>query len=133
MLLIALLATDSLSETESKAKMVANLSGTKPCPLTGKKTFATALASALASEETAKRIRWIEVERGDAMAEAAIVYRPRGAERVGLIVLELLSERSQQAESFFGVLNSSRKSALRRRASLALPFHEIAYALKEAT
>ena len=134
MLLIALLATDSLSETESQAKMVANLkSGTKPCPLTGKKTFASALASALASEDMAKRIRWIEVERGGAMAEAAIVYRPRGSERVGLIALELLSERSQQAESQFGVLNASRKSALRRRGSLALPFHEIARALKEAT
>src|SRR5688572_7224266 len=48
MLLIALLATDSLSETESEAKVVTNLkSGTKPCPLTGKKTFASALASAL--------------------------------------------------------------------------------------
>ena len=139
MLLIALLATDGLSETESEAKVVTNLkSGTKPCPLTGKKTFASALASALGSEDMARRIRWIEVERG-ARAGAGIAYRPRGSEFVISLAHDLLSERLNPVVSWFGSKGASRKSALSVRASLdgewhgtKLDFAALARILKEA-
>jgi len=97
MLLVALLATDSLSETDEKTRIVANLkSATKRCPLTGKKTFVSALAAVLSSSEIATQVAWIEAERGDAIASAVIVYRQKpgdkdlsrsvfGRDRLGLI------------------------------------------------
>jgi hypothetical protein len=118
MLLVSVLATDSLSETESQAKIVANLkSETDPCPLTGKKTFASALASALALEDTAKRIRWLEVERGVA-PRAGIAYRPRGSEFIRSLAHDLLSERLNAVVSWFGFEGHHRKFALAVRATL---------------
>jgi DNA-binding IscR family transcriptional regulator len=138
MLLIALLATDSLSETEYQARIVANLkSGKQPCPLTGKKTFASAVASALASEDAAKRIRWLEVERG--AKAAGIAYRPRGSDFIVSLAHDLLSERLNPVVSWFGFEGPSRKSALGVRASLdgevhgtKLDFAALARNLKEA-
>lgn len=64
MLLIALLATDSLSETEEHTKLFAGLKSTsKECPLTGKKTFASAVAAILDSEDLARRVIYISAVR----------------------------------------------------------------------
>jgi hypothetical protein len=47
-LLISLLTTGSLSEVESQTRAIGNLKATeKRCPVTGKKTFAAALAATL--------------------------------------------------------------------------------------
>ena len=128
LLLIALLTTGSLSETESQTRKIANLkSETERCPLTGKKSFASALTAALASMDTAKQIRWLEVERGGAKASAAIIYRPRGRERLVSVAVDLLSERDHPVESRFGFVGAGRKSQLSVRASLWLPFDAIAY------
>src|SRR5262245_52025480 len=65
MLLIALLATDSLSETVQYAKAVANLkSDTKRCPITGKRTFAEAVAAIISSEQSADAVGHLIVARG---------------------------------------------------------------------
>jgi DNA-binding IscR family transcriptional regulator len=137
MLLVALLATGSLSETESQTKAVANLkSAMKRCPLTGKKTFATALTAALASQEMAKRVRWLEVERGGGLGSkvgARIFYRPSGSELLVSLTIDLLSERDTPVASQFGFEElARRKSALDVRSSLILPWGELARALKEA-
>ena len=75
MLLIALLATGSLSETESHAKILATLkSNTKRCPLTGEKTFARALAAILASQDIAKQVVLIGADRSGEKASASIGF-----------------------------------------------------------
>jgi hypothetical protein len=70
LLLITLLATESLTETEEWTADVMNLESTGKrlrCPITGKKTFSAAVAAILASEELAKQIDYIEVGRCKAM------------------------------------------------------------------
>jgi hypothetical protein len=62
LLLIAVLATDSLSDTEEKARAVANLRSAR-CWLTGTNTFWAALAAILASSDLSKRVRSISVTR----------------------------------------------------------------------
>ena len=68
LLLIAVLASDSLSDTEEKARAVANLRSVR-CPLTGMNTFRAALASILASSDLSKRVRSISVTRTGPTAE----------------------------------------------------------------
>jgi hypothetical protein len=64
MLLISILATESLSETEGRTKLVASLkSRSKRCPLTGRATFAEALSAIFASDDLADRIYGIAVDR----------------------------------------------------------------------
>jgi hypothetical protein len=130
LLLISL--TGSHSETEEHSKIVASLKS-EGCSLTGETTFARALAATLASEDIAQRIKWIEVERGGSKTGAAIVYRPRGTERVFWVAMDILGERDHQVESQFGFRGASRASALGTRVSLSLDFAAIARDLKERT
>lgn len=132
MLLISLLATGSLSDTETQTKIVASLkSKTKHCPLTGKKTFASALTAVLASEDTAKRARWLELERGGSKSGASLFYYPRGVERVVSVAIDVLSDRDHPVASEFGFVGADRKAALSVQATLTLPLHAIAHTLKE--
>jgi len=115
MLLIALLATGSLSETEEQTTILANLkSATKHCPLTGKKTFASALAAVFASLETARRVSWIEAERGRAWASAVIVYKQKPKDK-------------EAHRSVFGHRRLGLIPGLSVKAELCLPFGEIAH------
>jgi hypothetical protein len=126
--MIALCATGGPSETEVQAKIVANLksdSEDKRCPLTGKKTFAAALAAILTTEELAGRVMWFEIDRGSnpfpprgTKYGAAIVYRP-----------ETPSEHSKT--SWFGVPNAGRGIGLGSRVTLTLPFHILVRIIKE--
>jgi hypothetical protein len=77
MLLIAILATESLSETEERARVFANLkvsnfvdfgSGKPPrkvkqCPITGKRTFFDALTAAFATEDLSSVLGYIRAQR----------------------------------------------------------------------
>jgi hypothetical protein len=133
MMLISLLATDSVSEAGSQTKNFVNLRSAakaKRCPLTGEETFAAAVAAILASEDTAKRVKWIEVSRGERVG--GIAYKPRGIERLRPVAIELLSEgRNIPATmSWFG--SGGFKSALHVSALLALVFPWLATILKEA-
>jgi hypothetical protein len=69
LLLIAVLATDSLSDTEEKARAVAKLRSATRCSLTGANTFGSALAAILASSDISKRVRSISVTRTGPTAE----------------------------------------------------------------
>jgi hypothetical protein len=114
MLLIAVLATDSLSETAQQTRTLANLkSRTKRCPLTGKKTFARALAAILASSETSRQVSWIETRRSATSANAAIVYKPEPK-----MLGDLRSEFGQQL--------IGRIAGLSVKAELWLQFRKIA-------
>lgn len=65
MLLIAVLSADSLSEIEESTKRFAFLRAEKgTCPITGKKTFASAIAAILASPKLANSAHAISVNRG---------------------------------------------------------------------
>src|SRR5262245_44137916 len=76
MLLISLLATGNLSETEERSRILANLkSTTVRCQVTGKKTFASALTAVLDSEELAKQLSYISVERGSKLAQASLFFK----------------------------------------------------------
>jgi hypothetical protein len=135
MLLIALLATDNLSETGSQTEIFAGLKSEAKqsrCPLTGQETFASAIAAALASEDSAKRVKWIRVNRGE--RHAGIVYKARGSERLTLIAIELLSEGRDvgQTVSRFGSEGFTGGSGLYVGASLHLDFVALAHDLKEA-
>jgi len=68
LLLIAVLASDSLSDTEEKARAVANLRSAR-CPLTGTNNFRAALAAILASSDLSKRVKSISVRRTGPTAE----------------------------------------------------------------
>jgi hypothetical protein len=119
MLLIALLATGSLSETGECTKILANLkSENKRCPLTGKKTFASALTAVLASSETAKQVGWIEADR--AWHGAVIVYS-RGQKDKGYL------------RSVFGHHRIGLTPGLSEKAELWLPFDKIAEGLAVET
>jgi hypothetical protein len=112
MLLVALLATGSLSETGERTKILANLkSESKRCPLTGKKTFARALTAVLASAETAKQVGWIEADR--AWHGAVIVYS-QGQKDKGLL------------RSAFGHHRIGLTPGLSEKAEFWLPYKEIA-------
>jgi DNA-binding IscR family transcriptional regulator len=70
MLLIAILATDNLSETERMTKLIAGLKAEHgTCELTGQKTFASVLAALLASEHYVHKV---EVLRGEQRARIDI-------------------------------------------------------------
>jgi DNA-binding IscR family transcriptional regulator len=152
MLLISILATGNLSETEERSKLIADLkSETKLCPLTGKKTFATALATVLASEELSKRLRWIDVERSGSAVGASLVFeRPsqeiltdqdyaemKGKSRKDRA--EVLKKKGRSIEdtflntisSHFGHKRPRFISMLDVRATLHVPFEKLAGGLKE--
>jgi hypothetical protein len=147
MLFISILATGNLSETEERSKAIAGLkSVTKRCPITGKKTFASALTAVLSSEELAKQLRWIDVERSGAEAGASLVFK-KPAE----VILthdeksELLNEAiagrpwstakaeatKDYTDSRFGHEYPRFKSMLNVRAQLSGYFDRIAHGLKE--
>jgi hypothetical protein len=65
LLLIAVLATDSLSEVGERTKQFASLKAEAgSCPATGKKTFVSALAAILASPRLSRDAHTIIVDRG---------------------------------------------------------------------
>lgn len=77
-LLVALLATDNLSDVDDRISRLANArfdtaAGSKVCPLTGAKTFVDALAAIMSSEDVAASVDSIEVSRTDLWA--ALYYR----------------------------------------------------------
>lgn len=114
MLLIAVLATDSLSEAAEQSKVLANLkSRRKPCPLTGQTTFARALAAVFASPETARQIVQIEALRSASWSNAVIVYKPK-PKVIG------------DFRSVFGRELIGRIAGLSARTDLWLPFEKIA-------
>jgi hypothetical protein len=116
MLMIALLATGSLSETEQGTKALASLkSAEQRCPLTGTKTFASALAAIFASPEIAKEVCWVEAERGGRWAHAVIVYKPKPT------VKKAGFKRSMFGNQRLGLL-----PGLSVKAELWLPFDKIA-------
>ena len=145
LLLISLLATDSLSETEAKTKIVANFkSATKRCPLTGKKTFAGAVTAVLASEDLAKQARWLEVARGGSKSYAHISYPPderdermvspvetRSSNREATSPNRAMATWVRPKKSQFGFMGAIGQSPLVLQASLNLPLDEYARALKE--
>jgi hypothetical protein len=131
MLLISLLASGSLSETEEHTTVVAKLkSRTTRCILTGKRTFATALTAVLASEEIAKNVGWIDVDRGSRGAEAHIGYK--GNSEVKLPPGQYETAGGIRV-SEFGLKDAARESRLQIRATLLLPFGAMARVLKEAS
>jgi hypothetical protein len=74
MLLVAVLAADSLSEVAESTKRFALLKAEKGvCPITGKKTFGTALAAILASPRLSQHAHTITVHRGGALGPIAII------------------------------------------------------------
>jgi len=76
-LLIALLATESVAEIGDRTPRVIKLKSTnKRCPITGKKTFGDALTAILASGQLANKIDFIEVNRSGETASARIVTKP---------------------------------------------------------
>lgn len=86
LLLISLLATDSLSETADRTKALANLkSVTGRCPLTGKKTFIDAVTAAL--QDTSflglSAIRIDPKTEPKPQAQATIAYMPQRAGELG--------------------------------------------------
>jgi len=72
LLLIAVLAADSLSEIEDATARVAGLRALADiCPATGKKTFASAIAAVLASPELSRGVQRITVDRRGIVAPGA--------------------------------------------------------------
>jgi hypothetical protein len=66
LLLIAILATDNLSETAKATKLIARLRPSDRegvCPITGAKTFASALAALLSSASLVSAVHKIDVAR----------------------------------------------------------------------
>jgi hypothetical protein len=82
LLLISLLATDSLSETAKRTKALANLkSVTGRCPLTSKRTFIDAVTAAL-QDSSFLGITAIRIDpktEPKPQAQATIMYMPRRA------------------------------------------------------
>jgi hypothetical protein len=76
LLIITVLATDSLSETEERTRQIADASPVSDdgrCPVTGMKTFLDALSSILSSKARASRVQEINVSR--TAARARITFR----------------------------------------------------------
>jgi len=116
MLLIAVLATGSLSETEEQTKILANLkSSSERCPLTGKRTFAHTLAAVLASPQTARQVCWVEAERSATWGSAVIVHKRNRK-----------NTKEQFNTSIFGHQRLGLIPGLSVKAELWLPFSEIA-------
>jgi hypothetical protein len=82
LLLVATLATDSLSEVEARAPIIAGLvpSGADRCRLTSMPTFLDALASILTSRARAARIVEITVSR---TADRAVIVYKNGRSEFG--------------------------------------------------
>lgn len=76
-LIIALAATDNLSDTDARIAKLCHASPLfKPtCPFTGATTFRGALAVILSSDQTATRLESVHIDR--AQLSAMILYRPR--------------------------------------------------------
>jgi hypothetical protein len=70
LLLTAVLATDSLSETEERTKLIAKLRPVEHqfCPLTGTSTFVDAMTAILNSKSIAKKVRSVMVARTELQA-----------------------------------------------------------------
>jgi hypothetical protein len=83
-LIIAALATDSLSEIESGSvtKLASAKSSEGSCALTGAKDFKQALTSILRDDEMAERISSINVVRS--VGKATVYYRKQGRQRIEL-------------------------------------------------
>ena len=62
-LLLAMLGTDNLSETDDRVQRLAKARSKTRCALTGKTTFVDAVEAILQSEELAARVSAIEVNR----------------------------------------------------------------------
>jgi hypothetical protein len=84
LLIIAALATDSLSEIESGSvtKLASAKSFDGSCALTGAKDFKQALTDILTDSEIAERISSIVVVRS--VAKATVYYRKQGRQRIEL-------------------------------------------------
>jgi hypothetical protein len=123
LLLISIVATPNLSEVERQTKIVANLrSRMKSCPLTDKATFVSALTAVLESEELAKRVSFLMVERGGRESDAMIVF---DATRTGEF-------RVQGHQSQFGK-DKACESQLYTRTNLTIAFESVARFLRETT
>jgi hypothetical protein len=92
LLLISVLATDSLSETVEATKAAAALKSAsegKRCPITGKRTFLEAFAALLASEEyellhiNFSRTHWFATI-GFFMDKAVSEFSPKGISQMGI-------------------------------------------------
>jgi hypothetical protein len=82
-IIVAVLATDSLSEIDLKARGLGNgRAENKVCPLTGRNDFLGALESILTSEVLAKKVTSIEVERST--LKATIYFNQKGRRYPGL-------------------------------------------------
>jgi hypothetical protein len=155
MLLISILATGNLSETEERSKAIADLkSEPNRCPITGKKTFGSALTAVLASEELSKRLRWIDVERSGSAVGAVLAFRRPPAEYLSeQDYEEMLRNPDGRAEvlrrkrrdpddktdrtsnivtSYFGQKRPRFLSLLDVRATLHMAFEKLAGELEEA-
>jgi hypothetical protein len=126
-LLIALLATDSVAETGERTKTVMKLKSHEgPCPITLQKTFSAALAEILASEELAKDIGLIAVERTHEKVGASIWRKLKRSPGV-------LPNWAELDFSTFGFWPdpdpTPSPKGMYTRTGLRLPFDEIAHAL----
>jgi hypothetical protein len=149
MLLISILATGNLSETEERSKVIADLKSEAKCPITGKKTFATALTAVLASDELSRRLGWIDVERSGSAVGASLAFkRPpeeiltdedyeemRKSREHRLAVLKKKGRRIEDSttniiSSNFGQKRPRFVSMLDVRATLHVPFEKLASGLK---
>jgi hypothetical protein len=86
LLLIGVLASDSLTDAEIRARDIANAAplDADRCPLTGMRTFQDALASILTMQSRSRRVVEISVSR--TAARAKITYRERGAMHISEFV-----------------------------------------------
>jgi hypothetical protein len=89
---------------------------TKRCPFTGKKTFSSALAAVLASEELAKRVQTVGVERGGDQAHAEIIF----------------DKEAETVSSSFGFVDKTYEAGLVAAAGIWLSFDAIARDLGES-
>jgi hypothetical protein len=125
-LLMATLVSGSLSETEQRTRAVARLkSVSERCPLTGKKSFGSALTAILASEDIAKRVRWIDYER----SSTASVVQARGSVHFMDNPDEKIGEHKVR-HSEFGHKYARYGAAMTVRVSLALNFSAVARTLR---
>ena len=136
LLITAILATANLSETEAQAKIVANLkSDEKRCPLAGKATFASALTAALASEDTARRIMYLAVDRGGGRSSAYIFFRPLGSEPLFEFPVlggpPAVSRQGPELVSGFGTKGVSTPAPIWQKTSLSLNFGLLANSLNK--
>jgi hypothetical protein len=110
LLLIAVLVADSLSEVEESTKLFAYLkSESGICPVTGKKTFGSAMGAILASPSLSRGVHRITVHRSDAVAHIDFIMK------------------ASQSSSWFKSARHKRTGVLHVEASLmGFPLDEIA-------